>query len=404
MFGAERLVDATSIEQVQQLVAGPGKVRTLGTRHSFNDLADTTGTLISVTSIEPDLVIDPVAKTATVGAGTRYGIVATLLEAQGWALHNMGSLPHISVGGAISTGTHGSGVTNGNLSTAVAALEIVTPSGELRTVKRGDADFNGTVVGLGAFGVIVRVTLDIQPSYQLRQDVYRDLEWETFLGDVEAVMGSAYSVSIFTDWVGDTIGQVWLKSRAEGPVPVDLFGAVRDTVSKPAIVGDIADNLTQQGGIPGPWLDRLPHFRLDSTPSAGDEIQTEYFVERSNAAGALRAVKALGERILPHLIITELRTVAADELWMSGAYERDTLAIHFTFKNEPDAIAALTPVIEAALADFDARPHWGKVNSVSGESLARLYPRIDEFRALITAADPEGKFRNAALDRTVFGA
>jgi xylitol oxidase len=407
-FTAPRLVEAGSIGEVQQLVAdaahGGGKVRALGTRHSFNGIADTTGTLVTVTAIDPDPVIDEGARTVTVGSGIRYGALAIWLEQHGWALHNMGSLPHISVGGATATGTHGSGNALGVLSTAVRALEYVAADGSLVTVRQGDADFEGLVVGLGAYGIVVRVTLAIEPSFRMRQDPFGGLPWDVVLADLEAVTGAAYSVSLFTDWLGDRVGLAVRKTRLDAgddttpAVGDDWDGASR--LSALSIFGHEDDeNATPGNGTPGPWNERLPHFRFDGTPSVGDEIQTEYFVDRRQGADALRAVRALGDRIAPHLLITELRTAAADELWLSGSYQRPTLAIHFTWKNEPEAVGALLPDIESALAPFDARPHWGKVNTVDAATLARVHPRLADARALFESRDPAGVFSNGWLEQ-----
>src|SRR4051812_18994054 len=406
-FTAPRFVEAESIDQVSDVVAQAAaageRVRALGTRHSFNGIADTIGTLVGTTTIDPDPVLDEGARTVTVGGGIRYGALAAWLDERGWALHNMGSLPHISVAGAIATATHGSGNSLGVLSTAVRGLEYVSADGSLVPVRQGDPDFAGLVVGLGAFGVVVRITLAVEPSFRVRQDAFHGLPWSTVLDDLEGVTGSAYSVSLFTDWLGDELHLAVLKTRLtahddESPVVGDeFFGATRQ--SGLSIFGQVDDdNTTQAGGAPGPWHQRLPHFRYDGTPSVGDEIQTEYFVDRSVGADALRAVRALGSRIAPHLHITELRTAAADELWLSGAYQRPMLAIHFTWKPEPEAVHALLPDIEAALADFDARPHWGKVNGVDAATLARVHPRLADSRALFERLDPTGMFSNDYLE------
>jgi xylitol oxidase len=392
-YGATSVEAPGSVAEVQQLVARTPRIRALGTRHSFNDIADTEGVLVTTTEIPADFELDAERRVVTVGAGTRYAAVATFLESEGWALHNMGSLPHISVAGAVSTGTHGSGDLNGNLSTAVRGLQLVGPDGALRWVRHGDEDFAGTVVGLGLLGVVVRVELAIQPSYLVRQDVYGGLAWATLLEDVPAITSAGYSVSVFTDWVTDPIGQVWVKRKVQSvdeSVPEELAGA-RRLGDGTQILPSEDDNTTQQG-IAGAWASHLPHFRIDRTPSNGDEIQTEYFVARADAAGALTAVRALAEDIAPHLLITELRTIAADDLWMSTASGRDSLAIHFTFKNEPDAVVELTPRIEAALEPFAPRPHWGKVNTVPQEVIASRYPRFADFRSLVQRIDPDGKF------------
>ena len=383
-----------SIAEVQQLVARSPRIRALGTRHSFNDVADTEGVLVTTTEIPADFVIDEERRVLTVGAGTRYAAVATYLTEQGWALHNMGSLPHISVAGAISTGTHGSGDLNGNLSTAVRGLQLVGPDGELRWIRHGDADFAGSVVALGLLGVVVRVELAIEPTYLVRQDVYRGLAWSTLLSNVPAVTGAGYSVSIFTDWVTDPIQQVWVKRRlahADEPVADELSGAVRDGSNSALIVEGVGDNTTQLG-VAGAWSAHLPHFRIDSTPSNGDEIQTEYFIDRIDAPAALAAVRELGPDIAPHLLVTELRTMAADDLWISPATGRESLAIHFTFKNDQAAVEALCPRIEAALEPFAPRPHWGKVNTMPKAVVASRYPRFADFRALVERTDPDRKF------------
>jgi len=408
-YRAAAVEEPRTIAEVQEVVARSPRVRALGTRHSFNDIADTEGVLVTTTSIEPDFALDAERRVVTVGAGTRYAAVATYLTEQGWALHNMGSLPYISVGGAIATGTHGSGDLNGNLSTAVRGLQLVGPDGALRWVRHGDPDFPGSVVALGLLGVAVRVELAIEPSYLVRQDVYRGLPWDVLLGDVRAITGAGYSVSVFTDWVTDPIGQVWVKRRlssADETVPDTLAGAVRIEGASQILESE-DDNTTQQG-IAGAWSSALPHFRVDSTPSNGNEIQTEYFVAHEDAAAALEAVRGLAHDIAPHLLITELRTIAADDLWISTASGRDSLAIHFTFKNEPEEVVRLTPRIEAALEPFGPRPHWGKVHTVPADRIVAQYPRFGEFRDLASRVDPTGKFRGprtqALLDAAGAGA
>ncbi|MCP1415566.1 xylitol oxidase [Paenarthrobacter sp. A20] len=403
-YRAPLLVSAKSVSEVIEAVSRPGRVRALGTRHSFNDIADTTGTLVSVLDLDPGMTIDPVGRTVSVGAGTSYGVLVTFLQQHGWALHNTGSLPHISIGGATAQGTHGSGNANGNLSTAVRALEIVDARGTVRSVQSGDLDFEGHVVALGALGIVVRITLAIEPSYDVRQDVFKDLSWDAVLDDVTDVMASAYSVSLFTNWSGDTLSEAWLKTRldqADAPPPMVAGGTIQNVADVQIHEGEAA-NLTIQGGLPGPWSERLPHFRADAKPSNGDEIQSEYFVELSRAADALQAVRALHESITPLLLVSELRSVAADELWLSPAFEQDVLGIHFTWRNDPKAVAPVLKRIETALAPFNPRPHWGKTQALSPELVAGLYPRLPDFRRLLDRWDPERRFSNARLQQ-LFG-
>ncbi|MFG6476035.1 D-arabinono-1,4-lactone oxidase [Microbacterium sp. P06] len=389
------------LDEVVQLVrSGGGRIHALGTRHSFTDLPDTEGTLIDLSALRGDVVIDAASRTAVVPAGTRYGVLALKLEAEGWALHNMGSLPHIGVAGATATGTHGSGNGNGVLSTAVRALRYVGADGEVHDTRRGDADFAALVVGLGAFGLVTEVTLDLEPSYRMRQDVYTGVTWEAALADLDALTSAAYSVSVFTKWEGDEVGYVWTKTRLDTDhdgVPATLLDGALAAKDDSPLASD--DNVTELGGVPGPWMLRLPHFRLDREPSFGAEIQTEYFVDRADAPAALRAVRELAPQIRPHLVVSELRTAARDQLWLSGAYERDFLAIHFTWLDRPEEVSRVIPHIEAALAPFAARPHWGKVHAFNAERMAAVHPRLADARAVFERLDPAGRFVNAHLER-----
>ena len=402
-YTAVALARPTTVGEVQDLVAAATRVRALGSRHSFTDLADSTGTLVSLDALDVAIDIDEQQRTVTVGGGVLYGNLATVLNDAGWALHNLASLPHISVAGAIATGTHGSGDANGTLSSAVSGLELVTASGELLTLRRGDPDFDGAVVALGALGIVTRVTLDIQPTFDVRQDLYDDLAWHELLENFDAITSSAYSVSLFTDWLGDSLRTVWIKSRMDAAAPPErIFGAERQRTERHMLPDQPPSNVTQQGGIAGPWSDRLAHFKLGFTPSRGDELQSEYLVPRRNAIAAIEAVRSLGPRIAPLLFVTEIRTMAADSLWLSGAYETDAVGIHFTWKQLSDEVRALLPEIEALLLPLGARPHWGKVFTAEVGQLEGLYPRFDDFRALAARLDPQRKFGNAFLERAVY--
>ena len=405
-FTAREVIEARTVGDVQRAVAAGGRVRAIGTRHSFNDLADNGATLVSVTAIPPDPVIDEAAGTVTAGAGMSYGALAAWLQDRGWALGNLGSLPHISIAGATATGTHGSGSGNKILSAAVAGLDYVATGGELRHARRADPDFDGLPVGLGAFGIVVRVTLDIEPSYLVRQDAYAALAWDRVLAELDGIMSAAYSVSLFTDWSGPSLRAAWVKRRvpslddggpADPGAPEEFFGARREP-GPVRFIDAPADNLTVLGD-PGPWAERLPHFRLDATPSNGDEIQSEYFVDRRHGADALAALRRRAGLITPLLLISEVRATAADRLWLSGSYGRETLAIHFTWRNAPDPVDAATREVEAALAPFAARPHWGKVSHVPAGQLAELYPRLGDARDLFERLDPGGRFTSQRLER-----
>jgi xylitol oxidase len=395
-----RIERPRSVEELQELVAREPRVRALGSRHSFTDLTDSDGVLVSLADLPTAVEVDERTRTARVTGRAAYGEVATQLEATGWALANLASLPHISVVGAVATGTHGSGDGNGSLATSVAALEIVGADGELRTVARGDADFDGSVVALGALGVVTAVTLDIEPTYAVRQDVYTGLSWSRLAEALDAVTSSAYSVSLFTRWDDGGIYQVWRKSR-DGDAPDDFFGARPATTTLHMLQGGPAEAVTEQGGVPGPWLGRLPHFRMEFTPSRGEELQSEYLLPRDRASEAIDALRALGARMAPLLQAAELRTVAADELWLSSSYGHDVLGVHFTWLRDVPGVYAVLPAIEEALLPLGARPHWGKCFVAGADELAPLYPRFDDFRALRDRIDPQRTFGNDFLDRVI---
>ena len=405
-FGAQGLAAPRSVAELQELVAAAPRVRALGSRHSFNDVADTDGVLVSVRDLPPRFDLDAAAGTVTVSAGSTYGEVAAGLADTGWALHNMGSLPHISVAGACATGTHGSGDGNRNLSTAVSAVETVGADGELRRHTRGDdPGFGGRVLALGAHGVVTAVTLDLVPAFDVRQDVWFDLSWPALLENLDAIVGAAFSVSVMPRW-GDpqVAGKVWLKSRTDAWDPAldpAAFGARWARTDAGELAEGQNPNQTVQGGVPGPWWQRLPHFRPDASPSRGDEIQTEYFVDRADAADALRALRAVAERFAPLVLVSELRSVAADTLWLSPSHGRESLGIHLTWRNSPAEVLAALPVVEAALEPFAPRPHWGKWFTLDGDAVRSSYPRAADFRALAEESDPGRTFRNRYLERVL---
>lgn len=405
-FAARGLTIPRTVEQLQDVVAASPRMRALGTRHSFHDIADTEGTLVSVQSLPERFELDEAAGTATVSGGSTYGQVAAWLGETRWALGNMGSLPHISVAGACATGTHGSGVSHRSLSSAVSGLEVVTADGELQHWTRENcSDFGGRVLALGALGIVTAVTLDLVPDFEVRQDVWFDLPWSSLLENLEEILSCAYSVSVMPSWHDPEIaGKVWLKSRTDAWDPAldpSRWGARWARVIDGEPAEGQTPNQTEQGGVPGPWWQRLPHFRPDASPSRGDEIQTEYFVDRFRAPEALRALQAIAGRFADLVLVSELRSVAADELWLSPAFGQDSLGIHLTWRNDADAVLAVLPVIEEALAPFAPRPHWGKWSTIPGEQVQARYPRLRDFQELAEEADPQRVFRNDFLQRVL---
>jgi alditol oxidase len=408
-YSAKNLDLANTVEDVRHSIRSHSHLKALGARHSFNGIADSTEDQISLKHFD-QIELDTKARTVTVGAGVTYGQLAPYIDSRGYAVHNLASLPHISVVGACATATHGSGTKNGNLSTAVRAMEIVTADGEVATFSREKLGnkFPGVVVGLGALGVITRITLEVQPTFQMTQRVYENLSFSQLEHDLDDIFASGYSVSIFTDWQNHRATQVWIKRRVDHASQADqaseFYGAKAATRNLHPLAGHSAENCTEQMGIPGPWYERLPHFRMNFTPSSGAELQSEYFVPRDKGYAAILAVEQLRNEITPHLFITELRTIAADDLWLSPCYQQPSMTLHFTWKPEWPAVKRVLPLIEEKLAPFNARPHWAKLFTMPPSRLKSHYARMTDYQAILAQYDPNGKFRNEFINTNIYGA
>ncbi|GAA0433474.1 alditol oxidase [Acrocarpospora corrugata] len=388
------------MEELRGVVAGSSRIRALGTRHSFNEVGDSPAELVELGGLPPVIEVDSDAGKVRVGAGLRYADVGRYIDERGFGLGNLGSLPHISIAGACATGTHGSGVGNGNLSSAVAGLELVTADGDLVRLDRGDERFEGAVVGMGALGVVVALELDLVPSFQVRQRVYEGLPLDTLFPKFREIVSSAYSVSLFTDWRGPVINQVWVKQR-EDEAAVEIPGTPADGPRHP-VPGMSPESCTEQMDVPGPWFERLPHFRPDRIPSAGDELQSEFMIDAADAVQALAALDAIRDHIHPVLQICEVRTIAADRLWLSPCYQRDSVALHFTWVADTPAVLPVVARIEDALAPFAPRPHWAKIFTTPPDALRPRYDRLPDFQSLAHDLDPTGKFRNPFTDKYLF--
>lgn len=411
-YRAARFHYPTTVEEVQQVVSRAKKLKVLGSGHSFNDIADTSEDMLSLAHFaqNQELTIDHERQTVTIGAGVKYGQICQQLHEAGYALHNLASLPHISVAGACATATHGSGDQNGNLATAVVAMELITADGTRLVLSREQSgeQFAGAVVGLGGPGVVTKLTLQLGPTFEMRQDVYENLSLAQLEAHFDEIVSSAYSVSLFTDWHSDEIQQIWLKRLVtHGSRPLELepewFGAKLAQTQRHPIGNLSGEACTPQLGQVGSWHARLPHFRMDFTPSSGEELQSEYLVPRQQAVAALRAVAGLREHIAPLMHISEVRTIAADNLWMSPCYRQARVGIHFTWKKDWARVSQVLPLIEEQLAPLGAVPHWGKLFTMSATQIQAGYTRLTDFQQLLGYFDPQGKFRNAFLDNYIFG-
>ena len=397
-----------TIGEVQDVIKKSQKLTALGSRHSFNTIADNTENQVSLSHFNKVVSLDKLAGTVTVESGMKYGELAPYLHENGFALHNLASLPHISIAGAVATATHGSGIKNGNLSTAVLGIEFINAAGELvNLTKKNDGDkFNGAVVALGAFGVVTKLTLELQPTFNMKQVVYRNLAMSELEKNFNEIMGSGYSVSLFTDWKNKNINEVWVKSKVENENDAarpELFGAKLSQQNLHPIETESAENCTDQMGVPGPWYERMPHFKMGFKPSAGKELQAEYFVPIEHAYEAMTVFEKLTEKITPHLFISEIRAIAADDFWMSPCHKKTCVALHTTWKQEVEAIMQLLPMLEEQLAPFEARPHWAKLFTMSPSVLRSRYEKLNDFKQLVSQYDPNGKFRNEFLATNIFG-
>ena len=393
--------------QIPAILKTSPKLKVVGSRHCFNKIADSNDVILSTDHLDQVISIDKNLNTVTVEGGIKYGDLAPYLDSQGFALHNLASLPHISVAGSISTATHGSGLQNGNLATAVTSLEFILADQKCLVVDKDSANdqLNACLVGLGAIGMITSVTLAIQPSFLMRQQVFLNLPLKQLETNFNAIFTSAYSVSLFTDWQTDSITQVWLKARVDADNNTfsdEFFGARAASENMHPIARHSAEFSTEQLGLAGKWYERLPHFKMGFTPSSGQELQTEYFVAFDDGMAAIKAIIGLKEIIGRFLLVSEIRTIAADDIWMSPCYKRTSVALHFTWKPDWESVKKILPLIEAALVPFHPRPHWGKMFTMSPAAVSKEYEKLPDFRQLAAMYDPNGKFRNEFLDNYIF--
>lgn len=405
-YSAKQYFEPQTIAEAQELVKKTPIIRGLGSRHSFNSIADTPATQISLKSMQKVLSIDKANKEVTIEGGATYGQICKEIHEAGFALANLASLPHISVAGACSTGTHGSGVKNGNLATSVRALDIITANGDIISFSKNENTeaLKGAVVALGGLGIVSKMTLALQDTFEMKQLVYQNMPMSALEKNFESIVSNGYSVSLFTDWRNKNVNQVWLKKRSEDVSTPDTeyFGAKLATRNLHPLEDLSAENCTGQMGVSGPWYERMPHFRMGFTPSSGKELQSEYFVPFEHGYEAMMAIEKLHEKVSPHLFISEIRTMTGDDLWMSANYHQPSVAFHFTWKQDWNAVKQLLPLIEAQLAPFNARPHWGKLFTMNPKKLQSLIKPLPQFKELLATYDPKGKFRNPFIQQNLY--
>ncbi len=401
-FSSKEFIEIDSVKKLQTIVSNARGIKVLASGHSFSDIADTKDTLISIKNLSFEIGIDSNKREALVPAGMQYSDVSRYLEKHGWAVSNMASLGEVTIAGAILTGTHGSGSSNGILSTAVIGFEMVLESGSILTTDReNSSDFPGFIVSLGALGVFTKYKLKIVPSFSIRQVVYENINIESIANNFDLVFDRAYSVSFFSNWAQNSTGQIWMKFLDDSkPFNISsdwIDGNLAKVKQHPVKIND-ASPCTDQLATSGKWLDRLPHFKLNSSPVSGDEVQTEYLVDRRYVKQYISELAEIGDEIASKVYTTEIRTIKADDLWLSGAYERETVGFHFTWRKS-DSLVNFLPKIESILGKHDGRPHWGKLFDVPKDKLPSRYPKFSDFEVLLQKYDPNKKFRNNFINK-----
>lgn len=394
IFGAAQIHKPESVDSLRRTVHGGRQIRALGYGHSFSGIADTTGDLVILDNLPKTLTIDQTNSTVTVASGMSYTELAEELSRAGFALSNMASIPDISIAGACATGTHGSGDVQRVLADSVTAMKLVVADGDLVELRRDlDPDkFRGSVVALGALGIVTHLTLDIEPAYEMSQQVHLGVPLDEIENGLDELFGAGYSVSVFTDWCSGE-ASVWLKRRVDQRVLNWSAGRQAQHTAHP-VPGMSPDLCTEQLGVVGPWHERLAHFRPKARTGAGNELQSEVFLPRHAALRAISALSEIGSLIAPVLLISEMRTVRSDDLWLSPAYGRDSVTFHFTWLADESAVLPALAILEDQLVPLDPRPHWGKLTTMSPREVITSYERAPDFERLMVEYDATFKFRN----------
>lgn len=401
-FSSQNYIEIENLTQLQKVIESSNRLKVVGTSHSFSEIADTTGTLISLKNLDSEIEIDEKSQTVKVSAGTSYANLAKYLEKNGWALSNLASLGEITIAGAVMTGTHGSGSNNKVLSDSVVAIEMILASGDKFVIDRKDfTQFSGFVVSFGALAVFTKLTLKIVKSFSVKQVVYENIPIQSVLENFNEIFDRPYSASYFSNWSPKNTGQIWMKFLDDDKYPElqsKAYGGNLALTNQHPVKVNHPGNCTEQMGVSGKWLFRLPHFKLDSSPASGDEVQTEYLVNRIHVQSYINELTKIGEDIAARVYATEIRTISSDDLWLSGAYGRETVGFHFTWKKSSE-VKDFLPVIENILGKYNGRPHWGKLFSTPRAQLIERYPMYEEFRQLIQKYDSGNKFRNKFIEQ-----
>lgn len=393
-YSTQNIQYPRSVAEVQQIVKNAGKLRVVGSRHSFSKIADSECTMLSTIGLNKIIGINGSIPSVTVQGGLTYTDLLTSLNTAGFALPNLASLAEISVGGAASTNAHGTGVANQALANHIRSMEIVLANGSLLTIGPNDPRLKGMAAGLGAFGVVTQLELKLVPAFNITTYTYVNMPVQNSYENFAALQNMGFGVllvNMFTAPDAWNIAIVYARSDANNTAMLtsNLFG------------GTLVSQTTQPS-----YLALLSIAQIGLSGVDGNEIQTEYFVPISKAVEAIKAVTAVANstNIFPSLATAfVIRTIASDDLWMSEYYGNDTMvAIHFSWQNNVTAVEAVLPQLERAMIPYGARPHWGKMFTMEPEDFLPHYPKVNEFKKLAEQLDPKGKFRNEFLEENVW--
>ncbi|KAI1700234.1 d-arabinono-1,4-lactone oxidase domain-containing protein [Ditylenchus destructor] len=353
-FSTQNIQYPTSVEEVQQIVRNANKLRVVGTRHSFSKIADSPNTMLSTLALKNIIGFDPTVPSITVQAGITYTDLNPFLPNYG----------------------------------------------------PNDPELKAIAVGLGAFGVITQVELEVEPTFNLTNYVFVNMPEQDIYDHFDEIENLGYSVQLFTDFSTPGVwDQVWVWVRSDENSNVgnmqNLYGATRTHEQVTAIEALPPTYLMEQGKEQ-PWYYGLVDYHLGLSGFDGAEIQSEYFMPYENAIPAIQAVSNFSDLIAPRVYTMLIRTIKGDDLWMSESFNETTVAIHFTWKPNMTAVMEVLPQIEQALLPYGARPHWGKVFAQGPETYLHRYPKLNQWKQLAETLDPTHKFRNKFLEDTVF--
>ena len=413
-----------TVEEIQHILQYHAKIRVLGSMHSFNNITklpqEFNGVYISMSNMN-QVIKCCRGERVTIQPGITFGELGEYLHERNFGFHNMASLPHITVGGAISTGTHGAGVFNGNLASHVMQVKLISADGKLRTYRIGqDPEFQHIPVSFGLAGIIVEIELDIVPDYDIQQCIYENLPFNTIKkSDYKTAFSSAYSFSIFTQWKNRKFTSIWAKYRLrkgrngnEESIMIDCpdMNKIKPSSNKvhplpggdtSFVSGGIGKNYKEPGYV------GLPHFLMEGVPSQGEELQSEYFVSSHMFDVVIEVLFHHFEenpKLYDLLYVSEMRFVAGDKLTLSPQHVLgSSIGFHFTWKKEFDQVVDALKGIENVLKPYNALPHMGKLFTMTGRELEGKYGQrnLRAFQSFVAPLDPLKKFVNPFLQNLI---